>query len=266
MTKKNAQKKNAAFAKLFVFVPEKNDNAIVLRRGPAKAVGMFNWNIRTDKIDEFQWLKGRIYEYFSDVSPDGKYFLYSANKKGLGYTAVSFAPWLKAISFWNNVGGYGGGIFTGNNQYLLFDGSENYNKFRCQELTHGTEGWHLLKHGVYPGRLEKTGWNLINTQDTELLFRKNLKNNMILEKIWKKNIGMKTHGKGAFFEYHRVVINSEVSEYQEWEWCEWVKNHLVWAENGCLFRASLSVDDHICEPQIIHDFNQYEFVEKQATY
>lgn len=50
-------------ARVFVLVPEKSDKAIIIRRGPAKVVGIFQWNIKTDEIESFQWLKGRIYEY-----------------------------------------------------------------------------------------------------------------------------------------------------------------------------------------------------------
>lgn len=260
----NSQKKHTVFARLFVFIPANNDNAVIIRRGPSKVVGLFSWNTCNDKIDEFQWVKGRIYEYFSDISPDGKYFLYSANKRGLGYTAISRTPWLKAISFWNNVGSRGGGVFTGNNQYTLL--SDSYNKFKCKEVTHSTKSWHQIKNGVYPYRLEKMGWNLIIRQDADILFRKKIKDNLVLEKIWKRNIGREFDVKGEFFEYHRVVINSENIECPDWEWCEWLKNSLVWAQNGCLFRTSLDANNHIGVPQLIHDFNQYEFKEKKAPY
>lgn len=261
-----SQKENPIAARVFVLIPEKNDNAILLRRGPSKIVGVFQWNIKSDKVVAFQWLKGRIYEYFSDISPNGKYFIYSANKKGNGYTAISQSPWLKAISFWNNAGGRGGGIFSGKKQYILYDGSDNYSNYLCEELTLSTTGWQQLEHGVYPARLQRSGWKILSKQQSGLVFIKKISDNILLEKVWERNVGKSNTGKGEFSEYHRVIINSNVIEYPKWEWCEWLKNNLVWSENGCLFRASLANKARIQKPMLIHDFNQEEFGEKQAPY
>ena len=58
-------------ARVFILIPEKDHRAIVIRRGPAEKIGIYSWNTKTDQVCVSQWLKGRVYEYFSDVSPDG---------------------------------------------------------------------------------------------------------------------------------------------------------------------------------------------------
>ncbi len=253
-------------ARVFVLVPEKSDNAIIIRRGPSKIVGVFQWNLKTDEIESYQWLKGRIYEYFSDISPNGKYLIYSANKKGNGYTVISSSPWLKALSFWNNVGGWGGGIFFGDSKYLLYDGSENYCKFRSKELTPNNTGMQLLQNGVYPARLLRRGWEIKSQKDSEIIFNKILAKDIVLEKVWQRNIGCHHKGHGEFSEFHRVLINSETIEFHTWEWCEWLNNNFVWSEKGCLFRASLENRTDIGKPFLIYDFNKKQFEEKTAPY
>jgi hypothetical protein len=65
-------------ARLHILIPKDSDTAIVIRRGPSKQTCILSWNMRTDEVRVAQWLKGRIYERRSDVSPDGKYWIYFA--------------------------------------------------------------------------------------------------------------------------------------------------------------------------------------------
>jgi hypothetical protein len=263
---RNHQNKFGTFpARVFALVPENSDNAIVIRRGPSKIVGIFEWNIRTDKIKSYQWLKGRIYEYFCDISSNGTYLIYSANKKGYGYTVISRSPWLKALSLWNNVGGWGGGLFFGDSKYLLYDGSENYCKLRSIDLSPNNSGSQQIKNGVYPARLLRSGWKIKSQKGPETIFNKFITTNFVLQKVWKRNKGHHK-GHGEFSEFHRVISNSETKEFRSWEWCEWLNNNIVWSENGCLFRASLEDQNSIGKPSLIYDFNQKKFEERVAPY
>ncbi len=62
------------------------------------------WDRQCDRFQLGQWLKGRIYERRSDLSPDGKYLIYFAmngrwQSEACGaWTAISQAPYLKAIA------------------------------------------------------------------------------------------------------------------------------------------------------------------------
>jgi hypothetical protein len=161
-------------ARVFVLIPENNGQAIVIRRGPAEQVGIFAWDTRTDVINRYQWLKGRIYEYFSDISPDGKHFIYSANKKGEGYTVISRSPWLKAISYWRNVGGYGGGLFLGNKRYMLYDGSDSYSKFISKDILSIRRDNNLLQYGVYHARLLRRNWRVAAHEERGITYCKDI--------------------------------------------------------------------------------------------
>lgn len=148
------------FARIFVFIPALSNQALILRRGPSKIVGVYSWDLTNDHIIARQWLKGRIYEYLSDVSPDAKYFLYSANQRGWGHTAISRAPWIKAISFWRNGGFSGGGIFTNKKKYVLGDITDYNAKFISRELIDDKANSHILSEGIYHARLLKNNWIL----------------------------------------------------------------------------------------------------------
>lgn len=85
-------------ARLHAVFSSEKPLAVIFRRGPSKEVCTFLWDRQKDKFTMGQWLKGRIYERRSDLSPDGKYLLYFAmngkwtSETGGSWTAVSRAP------------------------------------------------------------------------------------------------------------------------------------------------------------------------------
>ena len=263
-------------ARLFVLIPQKNHNAMIICRRSSKKVGVFQWDMLTNKISVSQWMKGRIYEYFSDVSPDGKHFLYSMNKKGWGYTVISKAPWIKAISMWENVGGWGGGIFISNKQYMLYDGYMGYKKFVDKSLEYVKEEKFSMENVafrvkyleffnglLYSQRLMDRGWNRVSKGDNIEVFQKNIEKNTLLEKtVYGYPHGAKMKGKGQFWETHRLMMNDEIKEKEDWEWCEYRYNNIYYAEKGCLYELT-SVNG---ESKLIYDFNKEEFVERVAPY
>ena len=94
-------------ARLHVILGREAPLAVVIRRGPAKQVCTILWNRSTDEFTLGQWLKGRLYADRCDLSPDGRYFIYFAydgrphREHGPAWTAVSRAPWLKAIALYS---------------------------------------------------------------------------------------------------------------------------------------------------------------------
>jgi hypothetical protein len=254
-------------ARIFALIPEASNDAVIIRRGPAEKVGVFQWNIKTDRIEEYQWLLGRIYEYFSDISPDGNCLIYSAIKKGWGYTVISHSPWLKAISFWRNVGGYGGGIFVDNKHYMLYDGSDSYGEFISSELSRIQRDHELLNYGVYHARLLKRDWQVKSYDEHGITFFKRIDKKTILEKLWKKwPFGANKKGKGSFWEYHRLIRGTTSLDKDKWEWCELLNGDIVWVEEGCLYRSKNIQDDLTIDSQLVYDFNQMAFKEKVAPY
>lgn len=257
-------------ARVFGLIPENNHLALLLRRGPSKHVGVFQWNMHTDEIRLSQWLKGRIYEQFCDISPDGQYFVFSFNKKGYCYTAVSNAPWIKALSLWTESGGWGGGFFLDSHRFTLQDhyvGSQP--RFTAKEPVYELIN---LDRSVYHHRLVRAGWAQ-NTASDDLpdsaeRYYKDLNARIRIEKIVVRQASLthqKAQGKPTYWEYHQLFFGSDRLELPHWEWCEVINQSIVWSERGQLFRASLA-QGALSEPQCIHDFNPYSFVERCAPY
>jgi hypothetical protein len=121
-------------ARIHVIVAKDAPVAVVFRRGPSKQVCSILWDLKTNKFKLGQWLKGRIYERRSHISPDGKHMIYFAmngkwkSETQGSWTAISKPPYLKALTLyakgdcWN-----GGGFFFDNKNYLL---NEKYNDHR----------------------------------------------------------------------------------------------------------------------------------------
>src|SRR5688572_16434106 len=117
-------------ARVHILLAQSTPYGVVIRRGPSKLVCTIGWNREDDTFTTGQWLKGRIYERRCDLSPDGRHLIYfamngrwSSPSKG-AWTAISRAPWLKALTFlpkgdcWN-----GGGLFVSDREFWLNDGS-----------------------------------------------------------------------------------------------------------------------------------------------
>jgi hypothetical protein len=106
-------------AHLHAVLASRSPSAILLKRGPGKATGSFGWNRRTDSFTTGQWVRKIIDHTATDLSPDGKHFLYFVNTGGWllenhVYRAIARAPWLKALAFWGSSPrefGPGAGLF-----------------------------------------------------------------------------------------------------------------------------------------------------------
>lgn len=98
--------------RLYVILARDGRSAVVFRRGPSKQVQVLRWWLDDDRLEEGQWLKGRIYERRCDLSPDGELLIYFAAKWTGPYqtwTAVSRPPYLSALALWPKGDAWGGG-------------------------------------------------------------------------------------------------------------------------------------------------------------
>lgn len=264
-------------ARLHVLLARQSHTGLVIRRGPSKHVGVFAWDRRTNEFELAQWLKGRIYERRSDLSPDGKYWIYMAMNGHWGdnsigsWTTIARAPWLKAItlypknSCWN-----GGGLFCTNKSYWLDENEDIKAKVKSSEVRRikdyklfGDYGGECLH--VYYNRLQRDGWSMIGDKNNAI-FLKSISNNWTLKKICHAQINS-PEGKGCYWDEHQLISPSgEIFEYPSWEWAEWVDDAIFFAERGCLYKISVSNADGIGLSELIHDFNEYKFEAIKAPY
>ena len=269
-------------ARLHVLIARNNENGIVIRRGPSKQVCVLGWDRRSNTFTVNQWLKGRIYERRSDISPSGKYWIYFAmngkwDREAKGaWTAIAKVPWLKAIELlpkgdcW-----HGGGLFLDDQTYWLNDGFGHESLFTSNEITRNRSYQPKNQYGgeclnVYYNRLQRDGWNLKNRDKEKwhslAIFEKKLPHGWKITKICHEQIGSPP-GKGCYWDEHELQNqNGDILTKPRWEWAEWVDNAIFFAQNGCIYKITIVSSSSLNEDQLLHDFNNYKFEPKQAPY
>ncbi len=230
-----------------------------------------------------QWLRGRIYERRSDLSPDGNYAIYFAmngkwqSESRGSWTAVSRAPYLKAIAFFPKGDcWHGGGLWTGKNSYWLNDGCGHAISFDTTAVLRDRRyqpsdnyGGECL--GVYYHRLLRDGWKLVERlhlgewKDQDI-FEKSIGKGWTLRKIAHAEIGSPV-GKGCYWDEHELVgpAEDQIIHCPEWEWADIDGNRLVWAACGKL-RAGRVRENGLADEVELHDFNGLSFETIEAPY
>lgn len=268
--------------KLYVMLAREADVAVVFRRGPSKQVAVFLWDRSNDVFELGQWFKGRIKEHDSDLSPDGKHLIYLAEKGGYlsdsepwMWTAVSRAPYLKALDFFPQQRRYyGGGLFITNNVYWL-----NFNEYSKHTVERTESG--LAQDSNYSetfnglpkrtAQLVRDGWRLadaaqITAEHDVKTFEKVVQNNCKLIKL----VHAQTDGpasRSSHWEEHRINHDDlgEIATGADWEWADVDGGRVVWACEGCLYAAEPGAGG-MSEPVLLHDFQPYTFEERIAPY
>ena len=280
-------------ARLHILMARKSDKAIIIRRGPSKYTCVIGWNRNSNIFQVSQWLKGRIYERRSDISPDGKYWIYFAMNgqwvRGVGsWTAIAKVPWLKAIVFFPKGDcWFGGGLFLDDNFYWLNDGpyghdfelafdNNNYrfldtNEVKRNRTYHPPNYYGGECLNVYYNRLQRDGWKLIERSkkayfNSETILERQLSDKWILQKICHEQINSPP-GKGCYWDEH-IIYNTtgKLLVYPDWEWAEWWENSIYYAEKGCLYQVKIESPNQLSKPKLLHDFNDYKFDAIQAPY
>lgn len=270
-------------ARLHVLLAHNAEIGVVIRRGPSRHVCTILWNRKTDEFQLGQWLKGRIYERRCDLSPDGKYMIYFAmngrwqSKTGGSWTAISQAPYLKAISlFAKGDCWHGGGLFTSKRRYWLNDGCGHTQLANSPDLRRDTNYIPIGGYGgeclsVYYPRLQRDGWDCLEQQNVGKwkdihIFQKKLTDGWVLRKIAHSEIGAPV-GKGCYWDEHCLYHPSSelLLSFPDWEWADVERTRLVWAANGQLFSGHVN-DNKIHNQKMLYDFNPMKFEAIEAPY
>lgn len=264
-------------ARIHVLLARTAPVGLVWRRGPSKHVCAIGWNRLNDTFVVGQWLKGRIYERRSDLSPDGQHLIYFALKGKPGanistcHTYVSRAPYLKPVGQWDRADNrYGGGLFTNATTFWIND-ERGHRPFRMPR------GLRSVPHyrdenvfgcdcaGLYFLRLQQDGWTLTNRQEV----------------LTGKGIGIfeRSAGEGWLLRRlaHAVTANAadthellhaasgKVLSFPDWEWADMDRTRLVYSTAGKLFTVPLTPDGP-GESKQLFDFNPLAFVAREAPY
>lgn len=266
-------------ARLHVLLARGAKLGLVIRRGPSKSVCSILWNRKTDTFKLGQWLRGRIYERRSDLSPDGRHFIYLAmngrwesETKG-SWTAISRAPYLKAVSlFAKGDCWHGGGLFLSDKEFWLNDGYGHTELKTTRQLRRNLSyqppsyfGGECLN--VYYNRLQRDGWVMHGEEyQGATLFEKTLPKSWVLRKLAFVEIGAPP-GRGVYWDAHelRHTSTGNLLAFPEWEWADFVDGRLVWGTNGQLRAARLG-SGKLQGEKLLHDFNAMTFEARAAPY
>jgi hypothetical protein len=249
------------------------------------------WDRRRDDFRLGQWLKGRIYERRSDLSPDGQYFIYFAmngqwqSESRGAWTAISRAPYLKAIAFFPKGDcWHGGGLWTGKTTYWLNDGC-GHTVARDTSALKRDRGYHppAIYGGeclsVYYHRLMRDGWTLVEQRSVDPcnrtdIFEKSIGKGWILRKIAHAEVGA-PEGKGCYWDEHELLgrdglrstgdHRTHTIPCPDWEWADLDETRLVWATAGKLYAAQVTKVGLGKEVELF-DFNVMEFTAIEAPY
>jgi hypothetical protein len=110
-------------ARLYALIARKARKAVLFRRGPSRWTRLIAWDLATDQLTPGQWIRGRVYERRSDLSPNGE-LLSAFVAKHVGpygsWTTISRPPFFTALALWPKDDAWGGGgLFASDESFGL---------------------------------------------------------------------------------------------------------------------------------------------------
>ncbi|MCA9093581.1 MAG: hypothetical protein KDA68_08855 [Planctomycetaceae bacterium] len=253
-----------ATARLHILLARDAPVGLVIRRGPSRQFATFLWHRKRDTFELGQWAKGRIYVERCDLSPDGKYFIYfvlnakwHTETKG-SWTAISLAPWLKALTLYPQGDTWGGGgLWTSNNTFWL-SGSCYLPALKESPAFKIDDSLDECVGNPYYYRLKRDGWTCsTHTQaGRKHVYRicKPLEKGWSLEQNYPEWTYELLHDK-----------NCLVIPCPDWQWADLDGDRLVYAERGKLYSARLDREG-LTKVTELYDFNPFQFEPIIAPY
>lgn len=245
------------------------DKALILRRGPTNQVASILWDRASGEFQLGQWLKGRIYEYRSDLSPDGRHMVYFAGPGENGFwTALSRAPWLTALAFLSHNNTWaGGGAFTHDGRIWLTGGRvfpdgapDGLQKADISANSRSADRF-PMGNWLYPTMMALRGWRHIGGEGYESRLEKPLADG------WRMELGFEIGRKNRSIISNRYVLlrDGDAIETLDWEWAEPWEDGVQFAARGALQFAPLTANG-LGAPTLIRDFSDMEFEARRAPY
>lgn len=207
------------------------------------------WDRTTDGFLPGPWFKGRILADRSDVSPDGRHLIYFAvggmgwarRATGGTWTAISALPSLTAMSIWGQGDTWGGGgMFASSSSFWLLADANTFLLRDDSSLRRETYGYHRLP---IEARMERDGW-VRKGDDAKRrpVFEKVIPGKWILRKV------------GWYRGYEIERPDASKLAFPTWEWAEWDRERLVWAEGGRLSTGEVG-DHQLDSVRALYDFH-----------
>ncbi|OAN76561.1 hypothetical protein A8B78_03535 [Jannaschia sp. EhC01] len=229
------------------------------------------WDRERGTVELGQWLKARIYEHRSDLSPDGRHMIIYARRGGKSWTAVSRAPWLKALAYYpKNDTWFGGGAFTDEGD-VFFNGMSVSEQFidglavaAPDALPSATDGFHM--GALFPSMMAARGWRIDGGTGKDTRFSKLLPCGCTLHLRLERGY----RSAGTILDHVFTLERADQTTDQtidcgEWEWAEPWDNGIQFARAGALWFVPVTKAG-LGEPRIVHDFTDMVFENREAPY
>jgi hypothetical protein len=254
--------------RLFVYLARDAPLGVVLRRGPSDWVRLSRWRTDDDTFEHGQWMKARVFERRSDLSPDGALFV--AFVRGAGgpdwehrdsWVAVSRPPWFTALALWFVGGTYCmGGYFPDQDSLWLGFTANPPDQGRLPPwLTpttapppylDRTDDW--TDRTVWLNRLLRDGWHRLDGASPETWQRPNPDATLTLLMTLRSNTDFHAYGGRHVIEYAvRTEPDGPTTPLGRATWADWDhRGRLILAQHGRLL--------HWRPPNTLHelaDFN-----------
>ena len=216
--------------------------AVVLRRGPASAVATIGWDRDSHAFAPGQWLRGRIYEHRADLSPDGRHMVYFASRGGgQAWTAVSRAPWLRAVLFRpQNSTWCGGGAFDERGRLWLNGAAvppelpDGLRTAPPDAYPHSTDGFHM--GDTFAAMLERRGWQRSGPgQGYEAELSRGLPDG---GRILQSFVLQARNRSIISSRFALVTPKGQRTEKPDWEWADLRGDRLQFAAGGALWEMA----------------------------
>ena len=162
-------------ARIWGLLASEADRVVLFRRGPSRWTRVYLWDTATDTLTPGSWFQGRLYEWMSDLSPDGEHLLYTARNESkrqqalamerygvtmYDWTALSKPPQVHAIGLWNaSDGSSGGGAFRDSRTIMV-----NHTDLTKQQLVR-PPGFTVIpawQSNSILHTLQRTGWRVMH--------------------------------------------------------------------------------------------------------
>lgn len=257
-----------ASCRLYVIFARRGDRAVIFRRGPSKQVQLVLWHTASDKFVPGQWFKGRIHGYCSDLSPDGKYLVYYAEKHTgpmCQWTAISRPPYLTALVLWKSTR-TGGGLFESDTSVRL------HCSYRGMTPLEGAlpDGWRLCYRSSSDDderetneqrRLKRDGWRRVANSGLPVDHKKRRPHVWTRQNdrgvVLEQRTGRSGLHPSMTYLVHRPGTKENILAAAEWADFD-QQGRIVFARAGGLWEATFADDGALAE-RLLHDFNEHVF-------
>jgi len=266
--------------RLAVLTARDSGNAVIVCRHKSRRTAIIGWDRKTDIFEVTQWLKGKLYPYRSDISPDGRHWIYFAmSEKNKTYTVVARVPYLKALDFYSkNDAWNGGGLFTSDHSYWLNDGGIRHQpeqqasglsvRYQWKDEADPCQGEDPL---IYFRRLQRDGWidkgyTKTGRFNGSQVFHKEINKTYELIKVFHSGLNHPL-GKSPYYETHRIYNRDtgETVDYPDWDWADADRERMLWTDKGRIYARRIN-NDTLGETVELFDTASLQFGLMEAPY